>query len=139
MTKTCEKALALARIAASGEATSPCSNRCCRHLWTCRSLRSSPEGWLQPGSSWWPGPGARNAGRPGTPCQRQSDWQCGAFGRAPALLLPGVAARPQGSLRLAHGPCGGYRGRREGAERIKEIKGKCLLEFLFSGMHHRNE
>lgn len=104
--------LAVPLMAASGKATLPCSNPCCRHLWTCRNRQSSPAGWLQPGSSWWPGPGAQNAGRPGTPCQRQSDWQCAASGRAPARLSPGVAGRPRGSWHLAHGPCrGGGEGR----------------------------
>lgn len=139
MTETCEQGASWAMDAASGEAPLPCSNRCCRHLWTCRSLRSSPAGWLQPGSSWWRGPGARSAGRLGTPCRRRSDWQCGASGRAPARLSPGGAAHPQGSSHPAHGPCrGGGRRRREEAERV-QIKEKCPLDFLVSGMHHRDK
>lgn len=132
------KALALWLSPAAGKVTLPCNNPCCRHLWTCRSLQSSLADSLQPGSSWWPGLGAQSAGRPGIPYPRQSDWRCGAFGRAPAHPWPGVAVHPQGSLHLAHGPCKSV-GRREGAERNQDIKEKDLPGSLASGMPHRNK
>lgn len=98
------KALARQLSPAAGKVTLPCSNQYCRHLWTCRNLQSSPVSWLQPGNSWWPGPGAQSAGRPSTPCLRLFDWRCGASERALAPPWPGVAAHPRGSSHLAHEP-----------------------------------
>lgn len=99
------KALAQQLSPAAGKTSLPCSNQYCRRPWTCQNLQSSLEGWLQLGSSWWPGPGAQSAGRPSTPCRRLSDWRCGASGRVLAPPLPGVAVHPQGSSHLARGPC----------------------------------
>lgn len=99
------KALTQQLSPAAGRASLPCSNQYCRRPWTCRNLQSSLVDWLQPGSSWWPGPGAQSAGRPGTPCRRLSDWRCEASERVLAPPWPDVAVHPRGSSHLVHGPC----------------------------------
>lgn len=69
----------------------PCSNRCCRPSLDMPKSQSSV-GWLQPGSSWWRGPGARSA-------VRRLVHHAGGdltgnveHGRAPARLSPGAVA-----------------------------------------------
>ena len=81
----------------------PCSSRCCRCPWTCRSLQSSPAGHCLPGNCVWPNLCGQSAGRPGKPCPRQSGWQCAASGKGPAPRWTAVAGHPPGSWRLGRG------------------------------------
>lgn len=80
-----------------------CSSLCCKHLWTCQSLLSSPAGFLLPGSSWLPSLCGQSAGRPGRPCPRQSGWRCAAFGKGPTLHWTAVAGHQPGSWRQGRG------------------------------------
>lgn len=99
---------------------SPCSSQCCTRPGTCQSPRSSPGGSRPPGSSGWPGLGARSAAMPGRPCLQRSAGRCAASAIASA---PPVGCPRPSALHPVHVPWEGHE-RPHGASALC-LEGSC--------------
>lgn len=81
----------------------PCSNLCCKCLWTCQNLLFSPEGHSPPNSSLLQDHDGQSAGMPGRSSPLRSDSLCEASGTDPAPRWSEEAAHLLGLWHLVHG------------------------------------